>query len=169
MSNESPAAILFDELGNPVGVWFDGTVFRLQVQALFTDGYGNGPAAVTPPFTPATPAEPALVVALSPNTDVTVYPVKSSTSTTSSVTATISNQNLLPANSNRLGATVYNDSSALIYIKLGAVASTTDYTIRMFPWAYFEVPYGYTGQIDAIWSIAYGSVSGSARIDELTP
>lgn len=41
MSADSPAAILFDDLGNPVGVLFDGTVYRLQVQALLTDGYNT--------------------------------------------------------------------------------------------------------------------------------
>lgn len=33
MSSDSPAAIIFDELGNPVGVMFDGYVYRLQVEA----------------------------------------------------------------------------------------------------------------------------------------
>ena len=33
MSNDSPAAILFDELGNPVGVVFDGYVYRLQTES----------------------------------------------------------------------------------------------------------------------------------------
>ena len=49
MSQDSPASILFDELGNPVGVIFDGTVYRLQTQNIIVDGYGNGPVAVKPP------------------------------------------------------------------------------------------------------------------------
>ena len=32
MSTDSPAVILFDELGNPVGVTYDGYVYRLQVE-----------------------------------------------------------------------------------------------------------------------------------------
>lgn len=165
MSNESPAAILFDELGNPVGVIFDGTVYRLQVQGTIVDGYGNGPVTVTPPFTPATTADPALVVAISPNNSFTVTTQRPATSTTSSVPGSVSNVNLLPSNTNRLGATIYNDSMALLYVKLGTLASTSDYTIKMFPLSYYEVPYGYTGQIDAIWSRA----TGNARLDELTP
>lgn len=31
--NDSPAAILFDDLGNPIGVTQDGTKYRLQVDA----------------------------------------------------------------------------------------------------------------------------------------
>lgn len=72
MSSDSPAAILFDELGNPVGVQFDGYVYRLQVQGTIVDGYGNGPAAVKPPNTPATTEDPALVVTLSPNNTISV-------------------------------------------------------------------------------------------------
>ncbi|MGI0058128.1 MAG: hypothetical protein ACREBJ_00025 [Nitrosotalea sp.] len=165
MSNESPAAILFDEFGNPVGVIFDGTVYRLQVQGTIVDGYGNGPVAVTPPFTPASASDPALVVAPSPNSPFTFTPAKPSTSTTANVPGSATNVNLLPSNGFRLGATIYNDSNALMYLKMGAVASTTDYTIKMFPLSYYEVPYGYTGQIDAIWSVA----NGHARIDELLP
>ena len=70
MSNDSPAAILFDELGNPVGVIFDGTIYRLQTQDTIVDGYGNGPVAVTAPNAPAISSDPALVVAISPNNPI---------------------------------------------------------------------------------------------------
>lgn len=70
MSNESPAAILYDGYGHPVGVTLDGYVYRLQTEVSgtvkITDGY-NVPA-VMGPFTPAVAANPALVVAMSPNT-----------------------------------------------------------------------------------------------------
>src|SRR5271170_4372776 len=119
MSNDSPAAILFDELGNPVGVWFDGSVYRLQVQALFTDGYGNGPVAVVPPFTAASAADPALVVAFSPNTPITTMEARPSNNLTSSIAASVTSVSLLAFNSIRLGATIYNDSSSFLYLKLG--------------------------------------------------
>ena len=38
MSSDSPASILFDELGNPVGVIQDGVIYRLQVEAKLVDG-----------------------------------------------------------------------------------------------------------------------------------
>jgi hypothetical protein len=165
MSDESPASILFDELGNPVGVWFDGSVYRLQVQALFTDGYGNGPAAVTPPFTAATAAEPGLVVSFSPNTPITTTEARPSTNTTHSIPASVTSVTLLLSNSARLGATIYNDSSSVIYIKLGTVASLTDFTIRLFPYCYYEIPFLYTGEIDGFWVTA----TGNARVGELSP
>ena len=35
-----PARLLVDDGGNPVGVTLDGTTYRLQVQAVVTDGTG---------------------------------------------------------------------------------------------------------------------------------
>jgi len=135
----------------------------LKVISEITDSV-NGPVAVKSPFTAAIASDPALVVAISPNNSFTVTTTKPATSVTSSVSGSTSNSNFLPSNGTRLGATIYNDSSALLYIKLGAVASVTDYTIKLFPLSYYEVPYGYTGQIDGIWSNATGFV----RISELT-
>lgn len=165
MSNESPAAILFDTSGNPIGVMFDGYVYRLQTQTLIDDGYSHGPVAVKPPNTAAVSADQALVVAISPNNPITTSVARPSTSVTSSVNGSATSVTLLISNSIRLGATVYNDSDALLYVKLGATASTSDYTVKLFPLGYYEIPYGYTGRIDGIWSIAHGH----ARIDELTP
>lgn len=164
MSNDSPVSVLFNELGNPVGVMFDGYVYRLQVQDIITDGYGNGPVAVKGPNQPAVASDPALVVSVSPNNTFTINPFKPTTNTTYSVAGSASSTILLPSNSARVGATIYNDSTALLYIKLGTTASLSDFTIKLFPLSYYEVPYGYVGEIDAIWSVA----NGFARIGELT-
>jgi hypothetical protein len=164
MSNESPAAILFDELGNPVGVMLDGVVYRLQTETIIVDGYGNGPAAITPPFAAATSADPGLVVSFSPNSPITTTEARPSTNTTSSVAASLTNVTLLASNSARLGATIYNDSQALLYLKLSPPATLTDFTVRLFPLSYYEVPFGFTGEIDGFWTRA----TGFARIGELT-
>lgn len=37
----TPASILYDENGNPIGVLYDGTVYRLKVDAVISDGEGN--------------------------------------------------------------------------------------------------------------------------------
>lgn len=39
MAGDSPAAILFSETGSPIGVLYDGIVYRLQADARITDGY----------------------------------------------------------------------------------------------------------------------------------
>lgn len=94
---------------------------------------------------------------------------KASTATLSNVAASASNVTLLSANTARIGATITNDSSALVYIKFGTTASTTSYTVVLAgaasaPFSYYEVPAGYTGRIDAIWA----SAAGNARITEIS-
>src|SRR6185369_15388195 len=165
MSNESPASILFDELGNPIGVMLDGYVYRLHVQTIIDDGYFHGPVAVKGPNQASLATDPSLVVAISPNNSFTVSEAKPSTTNTSSVAASTTNVTLLSSNLTRLGATVYNDSMSLLYIKLGPTATLSDFTIKLFPLSYYEVPYGYTGEIDGFWS----NSSGFARIGELVP
>jgi hypothetical protein len=95
---------------------------------------------------------------------VSSTPTVSTTATTSNVSASASNVTLLTTNAARLGATIYNDSSKVMYLKLGTTASTTSYTTQLFGQGYYEVPANYVGQIDAIWNGA----SGAARITELT-
>jgi len=94
---------------------------------------------------------------------VTTKEVRSATPTQTSVAGSASNVTLLAANSNRLGATIYNDSTAILYLKLGATASSSSHTVQMVSLAYFEVPYGYTGIIDGLWA----SATGNARITEI--
>jgi len=92
----------------------------------------------------------------------------STTGTQTSVTGSTSSVPILLANSDRLGATIFNDQSiggAILYLRLSATdATTTTYTTQIGPLGYYEVPAGYTGGITGIWSI----VQGAARITELT-
>lgn len=100
--------------------------------------------------------------------DQTVLPVKETRAATSAVTSvadTDSNTTLLASNAARLGATIYNESTVDLHAKLGATASLTSYTIKIAPSGYYEVPFGYTGVIDGIWT---SNASGSARITELS-
>lgn len=88
----------------------------------------------------------------------------SATPSQASVAGSASSVTILAANTARAGATIANDSSAVLYLKLGATASTTSFTVAMAANSYYEVPFGYTGIIDGIWA----SATGSARITELT-
>lgn len=101
-------------------------------------------------------------------TDQPTLPVKEIRSATTAVTSvndTASNVTLLASNANRLGATVYNDSTVELYLKLGATASATSFAVKMAAASYYEVPFGYTGIIDGIW---VSDAAGAARITELT-
>lgn len=104
-------------------------------------------------------------VATQGTTPWTVVTNKAATSSVTSVASSATNTTLLAANANRQFASIYNESSKTVFIKLGTTASNTSYTILLMPNSYWEVPVDYTGQIDAIWSAA----NGNARITELTP
>lgn len=95
---------------------------------------------------------------------LTTAQIKSSGSATTSVSGSTSTVTLLAINANRLGATVFNESVAVLYLKLGVSASATSYAVRMVPYSYYEVPFNYYARIDGIWT----SATGSARVTELT-
>lgn len=89
----------------------------------------------------------------------------SGTATESNVASSASSGTILAANANRIGATVYNDSTQVLYLLLGTgPASSTVYTVQMAAAGYYETPFGYTGVITGIWA----SANGSARVTELT-
>lgn len=82
----------------------------------------------------------------------------------SSVASANSNTLLLAANANRRGATITNDSTAVLYVSLGTnAASASNFTVKLAAAAYYEVPFGYSGEIRGIWA----SVNGSARVTEV--
>jgi hypothetical protein len=97
---------------------------------------------------------------------ITASPGTSSTSSVTSVASSASNVTMLSSNASRKNATFYNDSTQIAYLKLGATASSTSYTVQLQAGQYYELPTGqiYTGQIDAIWA----SANGNMRITELT-
>lgn len=105
----------------------------------------------------ASPVTPGL-------TTVTAVPAVASTGTASTVASSATNVTLLAANALRLGATVWNESTQVLYLKLGATASATSYAAQLAAGAYYEVPFRYTGIIDGIWA----SANGNARVTELS-
>jgi hypothetical protein len=96
---------------------------------------------------------------------VTVNQSRPSTGTLTSVAASASSTQLLAANASRKDCALYNDSTSVVRIGLtaGAVSSTA-FTVLLNANEYYEIPYGYTGRIAAIWA----SATGSMRITELT-
>lgn len=87
----------------------------------------------------------------------------SNTSVAGTVTASTT---ILAANTNRLGATIYNDSTALLYVSLGATCTTTNFTVIIPASGYYEVPPAdnpYVGIITGVWATA----TGNARVTEV--
>lgn len=73
---------------------------------------------------------------------------------------------LLAANANRIGATFFNTDANNLYLKFGATASTTSFTVKIATGGYYELPSPiYRGIIDGIWDV---DGSGLVAITELT-
>jgi hypothetical protein len=102
--------------------------------------------------------------------DLLVSVVPPSTCVRTSPAASASDTLILAANANRVGATVTNDSSAVLYLAFGTTAaSLSDYTVTLAgsgaaPFAYYEVPFGWVGEIRGIWA----SATGHARVSEMS-
>lgn len=86
------------------------------------------------------------------------------TATCTSVASSAASVTLKALNASRLGLTIENDSTQVLYVKFGTTAAATDYTVKMVAGAYYEVPFNYTGRIDGLWS----SANGAAYVTELT-
>jgi hypothetical protein len=71
---------------------------------------------------------------------------------------------LKAANRNRRGITIYNESTANLYIKCGQSATTSDYTVMVPPSGYvnFRGNPIYVGLITGVWATA----NGAAQITE---
>ena len=88
------------------------------------------------------------------------------TSTLSNVADSASSVTLIASNTARLGLFIYNDSTEILYVKFGATASTTSFTLRLTPTGLYEMQSPiYTGVVDGIWA---ANAAGSARITEIT-
>ena len=90
---------------------------------------------------------------------------KAASSAVTSTAASTSSVTILASNATRLAATIFNTSSKVMYIKLGATASTSSFTTQLFNNSYWEIPDTYTGVVDAVWA----GTGGAAIVTELTP
>lgn len=83
---------------------------------------------------------------------------KPATATLANVASSATNVTLFAASSDDNGRIVVNDSTAVLYLKYGATASTTSYTVQLAAGATYTFPSPvYAGQVDGIWASANGS------------
>lgn len=109
------------------------------------------------------------VVIASDQSTVTVKEAVGAAATLSNVANSASNVTVLAANASRRMAMFFNDDTAVtgatLYLKFGATASATSYTIAISPRGYYELPQPpYVGIIDGIATAA----TGSCRVTEIT-
>jgi hypothetical protein len=87
----------------------------------------------------------------------------SATPTLTTVAASTASVTLIAANANRRGLILHSTTgSAVCYVRLGAAVASTaagGHTLDMAPGAYYEVPFGYTGEVRAIWASATGALN----------
>jgi hypothetical protein len=94
-----------------------------------------------------------------------VKQVRPGTSAVTTVAASVTAVTLLPANANRLDCSIFNTSTAVLYVKLGPAVTTALYTVPVAASGLYEVLYGWAGIITGIW----GAANGAALVTELTP
>jgi len=81
----------------------------------------------------------------------------------SRVTAATADTLLLAANPARATLNIYNDSTAVLFLALGAgAASATSYTVQVPAGAYYEK--AFAGEVRGIWAAA----NGAAQVTEET-
>lgn len=89
-------------------------------------------------------------------------PVSPQSATLANVASSGTNVTVFAAATGRVNMrTVFNDSTQVLYLKFGATASSSSYTVQLSAGAYYEFPQPvYGGQVDGIWA----SANGNARV-----
>ena len=89
------------------------------------------------------------------------------TATLSSVTASLSSQLALAANTARRGAILFNDADARCLVCYGVTASASRVSLPVGPGQFIAIPTPiYTGRIDVIWES--GLTAGTLFVTEQT-
>lgn len=89
--------------------------------------------------------------------------ISDQSATLANVASSASSVVLFAAAGGAKGRTVWNDSTAVLYLKFGATASTTSYTVQLSAGAFYEFPQPlYGGLVHGIWA----SANGAARTTE---
>lgn len=134
-----------------------------QLYTIATAGGGGGGSATAANQATQITAEQAIQALLGGTGLLKVTPATAAAP--ANVASSASNVTLQASNAARRGLLIFNDSTQVLYVKFGATASSSSYTVQIAAGGYYEVPQPvYTGQVDGIWA----SANGNARVTELT-
>lgn len=92
------------------------------------------------------------------------FPLTTSVSNAVIAASASASQVLMAGNSKRGSLTIFNDSTANLYIDFGKAASLTDFAVKITAGGYYELPVSYIGSIQGLWDGA----NGNARIRDLS-
>lgn len=87
-------------------------------------------------------------------------PARIPSASVSSVASSATVVTLAAANEFRTQLTIFNDSTAALYVKLGSAGSTSSFSIKMGAGSYFELAGGstvYTGVVTGLWDAVNGA------------
>lgn len=146
-------------LRSAAGVEQDPTV--VQYTEGDTDSTITGVAALTEgPANTLTPLQSDAAKNL-----LVARPAVATVSTVTSVNDSAASQTLLASNGARKAFKLFNDSTQVAYVKEGTTATTTDYSYKLLPGAFYgDSGEGcYTGRIDCIWA---ADASGAMKVTE---
>jgi hypothetical protein len=106
------------------------------------------------------------VATVGSNGALTVASVAPTASAVNPVASTTTNGTTLQAaNASRAGLYIYNDSTAILYVKLGTGATPTDWSLKVKPDGFYELPPPYyRGAVSGVWAAA----NGFARVTEVS-
>ena len=149
----------------------NGGTFAVQAAQSGTWNINNVAGTVSLPTGAATESSLATVAGAVSSSNIRVVesglslPISSSAAETYSIDDQATSATLLDANASRKGWAIYNDSTSTLYLRFGATASTTAFTVALIAGAYYEqLGHGvYAGRVDGIWS---ADGSGAARVTE---
>lgn len=86
--------------------------------------------------------------------------------TVSQVSRSGSAVTLAAPNLARRGLNIANESSVMMFVKLGALATGSDFTVKLPPRANYELPFpDYTGLVTGVWATAG---AGFAAVTEMS-
>jgi hypothetical protein len=168
-TNLNTSALALEAGGN-----LDDIVTLLTAQALLLDGLETELAAIKTAVQlidnsiSGSETQVDVVAALPAGTnnigDVDIASTPKVTSATlENVASSATNVTLFDSNAAAKGRMIHNDSTAVLYVKFGATATSSSYTVKMASDSYYEFPEPvYTGIVDGIWA----SANGSARCTE---
>lgn len=136
---------------------------NLQNSKISTDEKGR--IFINPNQTPI-PVEVSGSVPISISTPIPVYPRPAPISVVTRVPDQNTAVTCLAANADRAGAEFVNDSTEIAYLKKGATATSTDFTVRLMPQDYYYQEDGYVGAYSCIWA---NNSSGAMQVTETEP
>ena len=133
---------------------FGGGGTTVATQSVFVAGWGVGVVAAVTGTVALVPSSSVVIGFIAPNVTASVREVDAGSTTVTSIATSITEATALTANPLRKSATFYKEGSNIAYLKFGATASSTSYTVKLSNNGYYEMPQAYTGQIDVIFSTA---------------